>query len=222
LRLTFQKNVRGAVTALFLGALLSGGMNAAWAQKGGASATGPTFASVDVGQILNESKARQRDGAELNDLVATLRGVMQQLEDGGARFLAEADIRKLEALYEKKMPTEADKKAIADLENQAASKSSDKRRLENTATPTDVEKKQFADLGDAEQKGNLVLKSLNDEFAKRVDARDVELSNKTVLSIKAIIAKVAQEKGISVVFDNKVAIYTANDITADVVKQLNK
>jgi Skp family chaperone for outer membrane proteins len=201
--------------------ILSFAVVPARAQKGAAPA-GTTFGSVDVGQILNESKARQKDVAELNDLVAALRGVMTQLQDGGARFLTEDQIKTLAALYEKKSPAEADKKTISDLENQAAAKSADKRRLENTANPTDEQKKQYSDLTDAEQKGQQALKNLNDEFAKRVDARDVELSNKTVTSIKGIIAKVAQEKGISVVFDSKVAIYTANDLTADVIKQLNK
>jgi Skp family chaperone for outer membrane proteins len=221
LRLTFQTLVRCVAAALFVGVILPFAAPSARAQKG--AAAGPTtFGSVDVGQILNESKARQRDVAELNDLVASLRGVMQQLQDGGARFLTDAQIKTLAGLYEKKNPTEGDKKAISDLEGQAAAKSADKRRLENTANPTDEQKKQYSDLTDAEQKGQQALKNLNDEFAKRVDARDVELSNKTVASIKSIIAKVAQDKGISVVFDSKVAIYTANDITADVIKQLNK
>ena len=34
--------------------------------------------------------------------------------------------------------------------------------------------------------------------------------------------EVAKQKGLAVVFDAQVAIYTANDITDDVVKRLNK
>jgi Skp family chaperone for outer membrane proteins len=209
------------VTALIVSVILASTAVTAQAQKGG-TAAGPTFGSVDVGQILNESKARQRDVAELNELVATLRGVMQQLVESGARFLTDDRIKTLAGLYEKKAPTEADKKAIADLENQAAAKSADKRRLENTASPTDEQKKQYTDLTDSEQKGQQALKNVNDDFAKRVDAREVELTNKTVATIRGVVAKVAQDKGLSVVFDSKVAVYTANDITADVIKQINK
>ena len=182
----------------------------------------PSFGNVDVDQVLSESKSRQRDVQELNGMVSGLREVMLRLQESGGKFLGDAEIKELSSLYEKKTPTEAEKKRIADLEGKAGEKSGLKRRLENTAAPTDEQKKQYADLNDMEQKGQASLKNLNDEFSRRVDARNTEMSNKTVLEIKAAIAKIAQDKGLTVVFDNKVAIYTANDITADVVKAINK
>ena len=215
----FKKSGRYAATLALMIIAFAATPIIAHAQK---NAAGPTFGSVDVDQVLSESKTRQRDIADLNAMVAGLRDVMQRMQEVGGRFLADAEIKELAALYEKKPPAEADKKRLADLEAKAADKSGQKRKLENTATPTEEQKKQYADLNDAEQKGQTSLKNLNDDFSRRVDARNTELSNKTVLEIKGVIAKIAQEKGLSVVFDNKVAIYTANDITADVVKAINK
>ena len=40
--------------------------------------------------------------------------------------------------------------------------------------------------------------------------------------MKEAIAAVAQQRGLAVVFDSKLALYTANDVTDDVLKRLNK
>ena len=186
-----------------------------------APAAGAQFGSVDVAQIFNDSKARQKDVDELNGLVGRLRGVMTQLQTGSARFLSDTEIREYSTLLEKPTPTDADKKRIAALQGGGDAKAAQMTRLENVAAPTDEQKKQFGDLTDARQKGDDTLKAIAEDMGKRVDAREAELSNKTVLEIRGIIAKIAQDKGLSVIFDSKVALYTSNDITADVVKQLN-
>jgi Skp family chaperone for outer membrane proteins len=184
--------------------------------------TPPVFGHVDVALVLNESKARQRDVAELTQMASTLRGVLQSLQDANARFLTEAEIRELGGLYEKATKTDADKKRITALEDSASAKAERKRKIENTASPTEDQQQQFGQLRDAEEKGQAVLKTINDDYSKRIDARQTELNNKTVTDIKAAIGKIAQDKGLSVVFDSAAAIWTANDITQDVIKQINK
>ena len=186
------------------------------------AATGTAqFGSVDVNQILSESKARQKDVAEINALSGTFRNVLQQLQTGAAHYLSEAEIREYATLLEKPTPTDADKKRIAALQAGADAKSAQMTRLENVAAPTDEQKKQFTDLSDTRQKGDDVVKAIADDMSKRFDLREGDLRNKTVLDIRGVIAKVAQDKGLSVVFDSSVALYTANDITAEVIKQIN-
>lgn len=185
-------------------------------------AAGPLFGHVDVAQVLNESKARQRDVAELTQLAGGFRKVLEELQAANARFLTEAEIKEMATLYEKVTKTDADKKRLQALEDSAAAKATRKRNLENTANPTDEQQQQFGQLRDAEEKGNNSLKAVNDDYSKKIDARQTELNNKTVGEIKNIIGKIAQDKGLSVVFDSQVAIWTANDITQDVIKQVNK
>lgn len=221
--ITFLKSnrKRGRFAALFVAALaLFALAPAAFAQKGATS--GPAFGSVDSDQVLSESKARQQDIAVLNGMVQGLREVMQKVQESGGRFLSEAEIKEMADLYQKRTPTDAEKKRLTDLEAKAKEKSDLKRRIENTAAPTDEQKKQYADLNDLEQKSQGTLKNLNDDFSRTVNNKDIELSNKTILGIRQAVAKVAQEKGLAVVFDSKVAIYTANDITQDVIKAINK
>lgn len=204
------------VACLAAGAVLIGFASGVQAQ------TAPTFGSVNVQQVLQESKARQRDEGELRQIASTFTTARQQLQENSARFLAEAEVRELAALYEKVTPTDADKKRRTVLEEKAASLSGEKRKLENTASPTDDNKKRYATLADSEQKGAQVLQAVDAEYQRRIDQRNGELSNKILNDVKAIITRIAQERKLSVVFDSGVAIYTANDITADVVKQLNK
>lgn len=220
-RNAFQKYIRAALVFAGLGMLLALPSPEARAQNQ-PPATGAKFGSVDVPRIMNESKARQRDGAELQQLIGTLREVVQKLQDSSARFLTEPEIKELAALFEKKMPTEAEKKRLSQLTDAAAIKSSAMRRLENTANATPEESKQLSELTAAAQKGQESLKNLGTEFQRRLEKREVELNDKTITEIRGVIAKIAQEKGLTVVFDSAVAIYTANDITDDVIKQINK
>ena len=208
-----------AIVAALCAVFISSG---AQAQDKKATPPPPAFGHVDVAQVLNESKARKRDTDELTQLATTLRTVLQDLQNANVRFLSEAEIKELATLYEKPTKTDVDKKRIAALEDSASAKNDRKRKLENTPTPTDEQQQQFGKLREAEEKGQATLKAINDDFARRVDVRQTELNNKTITDIKAVIAKIAQDKGLAVVFDSQVAIYTANDITQDVIKQVNK
>jgi Skp family chaperone for outer membrane proteins len=222
LKYAFQKYVRALFAAMAVAAVLGTSASVVRAQDKNAPVQGPKFGSVDVQRVYQESKSRQRDAAELQQMVVSLRAVIQKMQDYAARFLSDAEIKEMAALYEKKMPTDAEKKRLTQLEDAAAAKGARKRQLENTTAPTADESKQFAALDEAEKKGAQSLKSLGEEFGRRVDTREVELNNKTLGEIKAIITKIAQEKGLAVVYDSTTAIYTANDITEEVIKQLNK
>lgn len=200
----------GLLTASFMG-------GAAHAQ----AQTAPKFGSVDMAQVLADSKARQKGSDELNGTVSTLRKVLQQLQERNARFLSEVEIKELAALYEKPTPTDAEKKRISALEDAATLKSAAKGRLENTASPTEDQRKEYGTLTATEQSGAQVLKGISDGFSQRVDARQADLQTKQLATIKAAITKLAKEQGLSVVFDSQVAYFTANDITADVVKEIN-
>jgi Skp family chaperone for outer membrane proteins len=218
----FQKYVPAALV-LALSAVLTTfvcwGTGIAQAQQ----ATGmPVFGNVNVQQVLNESKQRKADFEELNGLVQSMRSAMTQLNEGGARFLTDVEIKELAALLEKKTPTDVEKKRISELDDKGSLKVVQKQRLETNNAATPEQNKQLADLNTMEQKGLVVLKALSEDYARRVEAKEVELNNKTVLAIKATIGTVAKEKGISVVYDSQVAIYTANDLTDEVIKQINK
>ncbi|GAB4452041.1 MAG: hypothetical protein OHK0029_02300 [Armatimonadaceae bacterium] len=205
--------------SMMLSSLILWGTRGAQAQQ---KSDAPVFGSVSVQKILSESSARKRDSDELNKMVQSLREVMTSLRQQNAFFLPEAELRELASLLEKENASAVEKKRIAELFGKAAAASAEKRKLENTANPSEEQRKQFAALSDAESKGNQAINNLAGAYEKRLGEREVELNNKTVAEIRTAISEVAKQKGITVVFDEQIAIYTANDLTPDVIKQINK
>lgn len=208
----------GAVMGTLLVSAAAGSGSAVWAQNNAAA----TFASVDMQRVLTESKARQQSAQEFGALQQNLQGVLRRLEQGSARFLSDAEIRDLVRLYENQKPTDADKKRIGDLEQKGDLAAAQLRRLEQIASPDDAQRKQFADLNQSQQKGAETLQTVLGDYQKRLGEREREIQTKLEANIRTAIAQVAKEKGIVVVFPSQVALYAANDITADVLKVLNK
>jgi Skp family chaperone for outer membrane proteins len=199
------------------------GTAAAFAQGNrGAAAAAPSFASVDVQRLLSEYKVRQQSSQEVEGLRQNLSRALQRLDQGGAAFLGEAKLRELARLYEKASPTDDDRKRITALEGESAGLNDELTRLQNKAAPSDQEKARLAELSNSQQKGRDVLQTLQTDYEQRLQARNGELLQKITNDVKAAIAKVAQDKNVAVVFDAAVAVYTANDITGDVIKHLNR
>ena len=115
-----------------------------------------------------------------------------------------------------------DKKRIGALEKKGDDMAAKFKGFEQVASPTEAQKQEYAGLSDAQQRGLEMMKSLQEAYQTRLQARAADVESKALAEVKAAVAKVAQEKGLSVVFTSDVAIWTANDITADVIKQVNK
>lgn len=197
--------------------------------QGAAPAATPTFGSVNVDQVLAESNARKKDQDEMGGMLATLRRVnanlaqgTASLQQGAASFLSDVEMRELAGLYEKDQPNETERKRIAALESLANGRKAELAKIESTPQPTDENRRRFTELGNMRQQGDQNLQQLTNDLQERLRKREEELTTKTIGVIRDAIAAVAKTKGLTVVFDNKVAIYTNNDITADVVKQVNK
>ena len=192
------------------------------AVRGRADTPAGSFASVDMEEVAKNSTVFTKNNADLKTFVDNLQGINARLGEGSAIFLPNAQLIELESLYEKTGPSDADKKRIAELEGIVDARKGEVSRLESTATPTDDQKKRYRELTDLQTAGKDNLTKLVDGFRKRISDREEELTAKTLKTIRAAIADVAKSKSISLVFDSKVAIYSANDITPDVIKQVNK
>jgi Skp family chaperone for outer membrane proteins len=177
---------------------------------------------VDTQRCAQESKARQASEDELRGFGQGLERALQRLAGSSSRFLPEAEMKELAALYEKEPASEGDKKRIRDLEAKGDASSAELSRLQQIPTPTDADRKKFNDLTAEQQKGDGTLQSIRDTYLARVNARREDLSVKYTNQIRDTVAKIAKDKGLTVVFDSQFALYTAVDITADVIKALNK
>jgi Skp family chaperone for outer membrane proteins len=180
------------------------------------------FGSVDMQKCAQEAKQRQDLEDQWNAYEDLLEKSIQRLGGGSARFLSEAQIRELAAIYEKDEPSSADLKRRDDLEQMADGFSAEMAKIQQNPTPTDVDNKRLQELTASKQAGEKVLHSLQDDYQTRAAKRRDELVTKLTAQIRDAVGKVAKTKGLTVVFDASVAVYTQNDITAEVIKTLNK
>lgn len=219
--MTFSKYSRIAVVFATLLFVTAGISKPSLAQKNG-SASAPVFGSVDLQKCLQESKGRQQGEDQLRAFQQGLQSALQRLAGSSSRFLDEAEIREMAALYEKENATDGDKKRIQALEAKGDVSSAEVAKLQQVPTPNDAEKKRFDELNTINQKGESVIQGLKDTYTARLNARREELLVQVTDKVREAVGKIAKDKGLTVVFDAQVALYTANDITPDVIKQLNK
>ena len=95
-------------------------------------------------------------------------------------------------------------------------------QLYQNPTPTDADKLRLSTLTAQQQAGQQALSDLSSEYHTALDQRSQELNAQINAHMKTIIAQVAAKQGIQVVFDSTVAVYTATDITNDVLALMNK
>lgn len=224
--MVFKKLSRGAAAvaaAIVLGTLsgvsVSGGLGEARAAD---ASPASTFGNVDMQRCVQESKLRQQSEDEFHAFGQSLDNALKKLASGSNRLLSEQDLRALAALYEKSQLTPTEQKQQADLEAKADTAGGELSRLQQNASPSDAEKKRFTELTQAQQKGDATLQAIRDDYNARLQQHRDDVFQKMLGEIRTVVAKVAKEKGLSVVFDSQTAVYTPNDITADVIKALNK
>ena len=188
----------------------------------GVSQNAGSFASVNIGKCVADSKVQLANVNEMQAMQGRFNTVLQQLEQNGAMFLSLSEAQELSKLYEKPSTTAEEKKRIAALEAIAGKKIADLKVLDTTPTLTEAQKKQLEDLSAQQENGKKMLQGFVDAYKEQMDKRDFELSQKFDSDLRSAITKVAQDKGIALVFDNKVAVYAGTDITNDVLKAINK
>ncbi len=177
---------------------------------------------VDLQRVFNEYKGKQAAAEQIKTFGGGLDNALSRLRDSSAVFLPEAEVRELATLYSRPEPGGADKQRIGALETKARSLADELRNLQNQNGPTEQQKTRLAELTAAQQKGAETFQQVQQDFQQQLSQRQNALSQKLTEEMRAGISKVAQEKNLTVVFDSAVAVYTANDITNDVINRLNK
>ena len=216
---SYNLNRYFGVLAAFIGLVSLAPLTGAHADP---PATAATFASVDIDQAIQNSKLSNN----INDGLATYQkreiANFALVTDGSAVFLSDAEVGELDTLYEKEKPTDVDKKRIPELVAIADTRRGQLTTLENNAKPTEEQRKQFNDLTAMRDHGAGRKQEFYQIFQNRLQEKKRELTVQAIKDARSAVADVAKAKAITVVFDSNTAIYTSNDITPDVIKQLNK
>ena len=208
-----------AITFAALG--LFGVPQPAFAQTTGADLRS-LVGSADSQKLLAEYKGRQAAEKDALEFANRLNQIAGRLQNGGAVFLPETEIRDLAGLLEKAQPTPAENTRIGALETKSQNLSAELATLQNTISPNDAQKARLAELTEARRKGVEVFTKLTATYRQQIDERRDKVGQKIVDEVRAAIVKVAKAKNLALVLDGSVALYAANDITGDVLAELNK
>jgi len=138
------------------------------------------------------------------------------------RLLVEEQLKELDTLYGKATPTDGDKARIKAIEDEATKLDVELKDLQAKKEPTPDEKKRLEELNARGTKMDETLQKM----AEQADAELVDLNTKWSKEVKdnviAAIQKVAEQKGIPLVFDKMVVLFGGTDLSDPVVEYLNK
>lgn len=180
------------------------------------------FGTVDFKKLSADYKAKDQVENKLKAMQAQFQARLGRRDN--MPLLSDDDQKTLDSLYEKDNQTDADKAKVKEIEDRAKKASDDIQALSQKKDTelTDAEKKKLQETGtkikDAQQK----FAAMKDDLSQQFDRFGTAQQDDLMKSIRAAIAKVAEQKGLSIVFSSDVALYAGTDITPQVVTELNK
>lgn len=180
----------------------------------------PVFGSVDIQKLQTESSRKAKYDTDLHALADRLNTAFTK--QTASIMLTKAEQTELGGLLSKVNPTENDSTRVAVLQSKANKAAQELTDLQQAKAPTPADTARIASLTSQYDAGKLALQEIGDGYQTQLKALQEKDNTEFTQSVKEAISAVAQQKGLSVVFDSNIAVYTTNDITADVVKRINK
>lgn len=182
------------------------------------------FATVDLIKVQTEFKEKAKVEGDIRAMQARLQRAIDRRRE--LPLLAEAKHKELDELLDKDVAARSDKekKRIDELNTEGTGLTAEARKLQQ---------KDQKDLNDADKKkiseneAILVamqqsLAALQEEGMAKIQ-QFVNTNTETLLKqMRNAVAKVAEQKGIAIVFNSEVAPYAGADITQAVVSEVNK
>ncbi|MCL6519142.1 MAG: OmpH family outer membrane protein [Armatimonadetes bacterium] len=143
------------------------------------------------------------------------------------KLLTSEEIAELVELSTKDKQTEADKARINTLLDASKKRDQEMQMLEQKQDASDAEKARLQQLIEQRKNSEEAYKKSFETLQKELTNKENELLSAAKKDIVDAVATVAKEKGISIVFNRSIGladfiIYSAVDITDDVIKKLNK
>jgi len=180
----------------------------------------PKIGVVD-GMKIDENAPRIKQYKEELDSVGNLLKLKLDIRAQN-RMLDENEIKELIDLKTKDKPTDADNARIKALTDLDRAKSDELQKLQEAKEPNDQQKARLKELMDLQQKSKEMGNTLSKDYDGQYQSKAIELQGKIDTEVRAAVAKVAEAKGLSLVFDKAVVVYGGIDITDDVVSRLDR
>jgi len=196
----------------------------------GAAWSAETKAPILLGTV-DIDKAYQgyeRSASIKNELQAAYEKAQLKLDLMKAnKLLNSSEIDELLTLSTKPKQTDADKARIDALLAESKKRDEELQNLEQKKDATDEEKKRLQELTDQRKQAEEAYRKSYEQLQSELNAKEAQLLTSAKKDIVDAVAAVAKEKGIQIILNrsigvNDFVIYSAVDITDDVIKKLNK
>ncbi len=200
---------------------------------------------VDLEQVLNTFTNAQELQRQYQELANELQLIINRHLSN--YMLTSQERAEFKGLIAKTTLTESERKRLEELENLAAGRQRELQELENQQNLTDTQKQRLSELQGLRSAADIDINTIVKEYQDQLNKKRDELTTKMEKDIKdklaklgitvkenedvtpyikqavdKAIAQVAKAKNLSLVLSNQVVLFGGVDITAEVIKAINK
>jgi len=174
---------------------------------------------VDYERIVNEAQLTQESLRELQTLQQRYQQAFQSLQEN--LILTDEERQEFANLLMQPNLNDQQKQRLEALKTTARQRADELQALRQKANPTETEKAALERFTQMEARSREALQLLGQQWSQEFNQQAETRRSQVQKRIREVIAQVAKEKKIQVVFSAEVVFYCENDLTDEVIKRLN-
>lgn len=176
-------------------------------------------ASVDLSHMVDTSDLGKAGAAAFDTMKVGREGLLQFIDDNRVLTLDQA--KNLRTMWLKDNLSTADKAALESLKAQIVAQQKRNVELSTKTTLTPEERTLLQEYASRSANMETLANQWLEEFRQEMRDWGQGKRAETLQKAKAAAQEVAKAQGFTLVFDSGVAVYAANDLTADALKAMN-
>lgn len=192
--------------------------------NGQAQKTGPTFAIVDVQKVTSEYKDMKVAQSDLVAMQTRFQARLSRREN--MPFLTEEEQKLLDDTAEKPPASRvaADEAKIKELTEKGQKLTSDYEALRQKPDKdlTEADRTRIKETEGALLKQRQQLSAFKEQLDNQFKEFGSTNQERLTKVFRGVVAKIAEQKAVSIVFDSQFALFAGTDLTASVIAELNK
>ncbi len=174
---------------------------------------------VDYERIVNEAQLTQESLRELQTLQQRYQQAFQSLQEN--LILTDEERQEFANLLMQPNLNDQQKQRLEALKTIARQRADELQALRQKANPTETEKAALERFTQMEARSREALQLLGQQWSQEFNQQAETRRSQVQKRIREVIAQVAKEKKIQVVFSTETVLYCENDLTDEVIKRLN-
>jgi Skp family chaperone for outer membrane proteins len=177
------------------------------------------FGVVDLGKVAEDSKLGMRKRAEFDGRRNKMTALLQFVSEN--RVLSRAQGSQLKDLMLIASPTAAQQDDLKRLQDTIRSQKNELETLMRLTNPQPAQLQRANELSAMANEALEMARDWNQDFGGEMGQLAQQSQQEVIDKARAASQKVAQRGGFTLVFEASVAVYAANDITQDAIKQMD-